>query len=81
MLRAVQQRQSQVTTIVVIIVDEGPGESDEVPFAQDDDVFEHLSTTTTDPALSGSVLPGAAKRRANRTRSHRLDEFDDGLAR
>ena len=51
-----------------------------MPLAQDDDVFEHLSTTATDPALSGSVLPWAAKRRAHRPRSHRLDEFDDGRA-
>ena len=35
-----------------------------MPFAENNDVLEHLSTTTTDPALSGSVLPRAWKGKA-----------------
>ena len=64
-------------TVLVIVGDVRSHKSDEMTLTENHDVLEELSTTASDPALGGSVLPWTAKRSANRFCAHCLDELDD----
>ena len=67
-----------MAAIFVVVAYVGTHESNELTVAEDEYVLEELSTTATDPALSGPVLPRTAVRDANRLRAHRPDELDHG---
>jgi hypothetical protein len=59
-----------MATVLVIVGDVRSHKSDEMMFTEDHDVLEEFTTTASDPALGGSVLPWTAKRGPNRLRTH-----------
>ncbi len=65
-----------MTTIFMVVAEIQAHEPHEMPFAEDDDVFEELATTVPNPALSGSVLPRTTIGDANRLCAHGLYELD-----
>ncbi len=65
-----------MAAVLVALADVQGHEPDEMPFAEDDDVFEHLSAAVPDPAFSGSVLPRTAIGDANRLCTHGPYELD-----
>ena len=73
-------RQTQVTPIVVIVVEVSANEPNEVSITEDHDVFEKLATTAADPAFRHWILPRAAVSDATGFRADRLHESDDAGA-
>ena len=69
-----------MATIFVVVVDVQTYETNEMPLAEDHDMLEQLSTTTQDPALGDSVLPGTPIRGTNGIDAECSDELDDAPA-
>ncbi len=69
-----------MAAVLVVVADVQAHEPDEMPFAEDDDVFEELSAAAPDPAFSGSVLPRTAIGDANRLCAHGPYELDHRMA-
>ena len=65
-------------TILMMVLEVGTYQSNEVGFAKDDDMLEKLSPTAADPPLGHRILPGTAIRRPGWFRAHRPHEPHDG---
>ena len=57
-------RETQVRSILVVVTDVFRHESLQMPFVQDDYVVKRVSSATSNPALSDTVLPRTVKSKA-----------------
>ena len=69
--------QASADALVVVVGDIVPQQAMQMLFIQDDHVIQHLSTHASHPALCGSILPGALKRRTLWFCVEALDRFRD----